>query len=451
MLRLLTTADTEILAAAYAIRELPDDFPEVRAANLVDDPAEFVAGARVVVVRLLGGRRAWPEGVAALRSVCERDGIALILLGGEAEPDAELAGLSLAPAGAVAQAFEYLRHGGVDNTRELLRFLADTFGLTGHGFEPPRELADSGVYVPGTGDVAALPEPDGRPRVGVVFYRSHRVTGNTAFVDALAAAIERAGGQPVCVWTYSLRGDAPVLGQLDGRIDALITTVLASGGSHAGDEWHAEALEALGVPVIQGLCATTSRERWAQSDAGLKPLDAAMQVAIPEFDGRIIGVPISFKEPLEGVDALHYAPDHERCDRLACLAVRHARLRTLDRAQQRTAIVLSSFPTKHARVGNAVGLDTPASAMELLAALKAAGHCVEHEFADGDALIHALIATGGHDHDFLSDNQLASAPARLPIDDYERWFATLPAELRDTSCARGARRPASGTSTATIS
>jgi cobaltochelatase CobN len=430
MLRLLTTADTEILAAAHAVRELGDGFPEVRAANLLDDVEAFVAGARVVVVRLLGGRRAWPEGVAALRAIGERDGLALILLGGESEPDAELAELSLAPAGAIAQAFDYLRHGGVDNTRELLRFLADTFGLEGHGFEPPRELADVGIYVPGAGDVERLPEPDGRPRIGLVFYRSHRVSGNTAFVDALAAAIEDAGGQPVCVWAYSLRGDAPALRLLDGRIDALVTTVLASGGSHAGDEWHAEALEALDVPVIQALCATTSRARWEESDAGLKPLDAAMQVAIPEFDGRIIGVPISFKEPFEDFEALHYAPDLERCARLARLAVRHARLRTLPRHEQRTAIMLSSFPTKHARVGNAVGLDTPASAMELLSALDAAGHHVDHGFADGDELIHALISAGGHDPEFLSDAHLGAASARLPVADYARWFETLPQALR---------------------
>ncbi len=427
MLRLLTTADTEILAAAHAVQQLGADFPEVRAANpaKVDDVEAFVDQASAVVVRLLGGRRAWPEGVAALRAACERDGIALILLGGEAEPDAELAQLSLAPAGAVAQAFEYLRHGGVENTRELLCFLADTFGLTGHGFEPPRELGDVGFY-------PSNPEPDGRPRVGVVFYRSHWATGNTTFIDALMRAIEDAGGQPVALWAYSLRGDAPALALLKDNVDALITTVLASGGSHAGDEWHAEALEALDVPVIQALCATTTRARWAESDSGLSPLDAAMQVAIPEFDGRIVGVPISFKEPLADLpfEALHYAPDTERCARLAGLAVAHARLRTLDRGEQRTAIVLSSFPTKHARVGNAVGLDTPASAMVLLEALKQAGHRVEHDFADGDELVHALIAAGGHDQEFLTDTQLHRATARLPVSDYVEWFDSLPAELR---------------------
>ena len=148
MLRLLTTADTEILAAAHALTQLGDDFPEVRCANpsTLEDLAAFTSGAGVVVVRLLGGRRAWPEGVSELRSRCEQQGTALILLGGEAEPDAELAELSLAPAGAVAQAFEYLRHGGVDNTRELLNFLSDTFALTGYGFEDPQPLEDVGFY-----------------------------------------------------------------------------------------------------------------------------------------------------------------------------------------------------------------------------------------------------------------------------------------------------------------
>ena len=190
--------------------------------------------------------------------------------------------------------------------------------------------------------------------------------------------------------------------------------------------------------MIQALCVTTSRDRWSQSDMGLSPLDAAMQVAIPEFDGRIIGVPVSFKEPLGegesqvGATVLHYRPDLERCARLARLAVRHARLRRLPRAQARVAIVLSSFPTKHARVGNAVGLDTPASALALLEALAAAGYGVEHPFAHGDALIHALIAAGGHDQEFLTDEQLAGSPARLPVPDYAEWFGSLPAELRDS-------------------
>jgi cobaltochelatase CobN len=463
VLRFVTTADTEILATAAAVQQLPDDFPEVRCANpgghpdptaLIDDVLD---GARVVLCRILGGRRGWPEGLDALVEGCRARGAVLLALGGEAEPDAEMTALSTAPAGAVAQAGEYLRHGDVDNVEQLLRFLADTFLLEGHGFEPPHEVADLGVYVPGLGDVSiedavARLDPS-NPTVGVCFYRSHRLTGNTAFVDDLVRAIEHAGANALAVWSYTLRRDAdgtvPALALLDGRVDALITTMLATGGSGAGDNaarpgqgvgdawqhWDATALAALDVPVIQAVCSTSSRATWSESDAGLTPLDAATQVAIPEFDGRVLGGVISFKErdgersPV-GVPVPRYVADPERCARVAELAVRHARLRRIAAAERRVAVLLTAFPTKHARIGMAVGLDTPASALELLEALRADGMRVEHAFADGDALMHALVAAGAHDPEFLTDEQLAVAPLRLPVAEYLDWYATLPEDLR---------------------
>jgi cobaltochelatase CobN len=133
----LTTADTEILAAARAIDLLPEDFPEVRCANpaKLEDPGSFFDQAlpetRAVLVRLLGGRRAWPEGFEELRRRCEQLGTPLLAFGGEAEPDAELTALSTVPSGAVAEAFEYMRWGGVANTANLLRFVADTLLLVG--------------------------------------------------------------------------------------------------------------------------------------------------------------------------------------------------------------------------------------------------------------------------------------------------------------------------------
>ncbi len=328
MLRFITTADTEILATAAAVRRLPADFPEVRCANPqgTRDIEPFLdhvlAGARVVVVRVLGGRRGWLDGVDRLAERCRADGIALIALGGESRPDAEMTALSTVPSGAVAPVGEYLQSGDVDNVEQLLRFLADTFLLEGFGFESPAPVPELGVYLPGRGDVSleeALAGRDpSRPVVGIAFYRSHRLTGNTDFVDGLCAAIVRAGGHPVAVWTYTLRrahdadGRVAALELLDGHVDALVTTMLATGGANRGDAagdlaaedggfdeqmaWDASALEALGVPVIQALCVTMSRARWEEGDEGLFPIDAATQVAIPEFDGRIIGGPISFKE-----------------------------------------------------------------------------------------------------------------------------------------------------------
>jgi cobaltochelatase CobN len=465
LLRFVTTADTEILATASAVERLPDDFPEVRCVNPAGADAKalidgLLDGARVVLCRILGGRRGWPEGFDLLRARCDEQGIALLALGGEAEPDAEMTGLSLAPAGAVAQAGEYLRHGDVDNVEQLLRFLADTFLLEGHGFDPPHEVADLGVYVPGVGDVTlelALESHISdlaRPTVGLCFYRSHRLTGNTAFVDELCAQIEKAGANALAVWSYTLRRDSdgrvPALALLDGHVDALIVTMLATGGSGAADaaaddgegvgeqwqEWDATALAALDVPVIQAICATASRASWLESESGLSPLDAATQVAIPEFDGRIVGGVVSFKErdsdgsPV-GAAVPRYVPDAERCARVTGLAVRSARLRHTPAAERRVAMLLTSFPTKHAKVGMAVGLDTPASALALLDALRADGMHVDQPFEHGDELMHALIAGGGHDPEFLTDEQLAESPLRLPVADYVEWYGTLPETLRD--------------------
>jgi cobaltochelatase CobN len=474
----LTTADTEILAVARAAEFFPEGFPEVRCLNPASPPwagdpealLEQTDGAGAVLLRLLGGVRAWPA-AADLRRRCAEHGVPLLAFGGESEPDAELAALSTAPAGTVAEAFEYLRHGGVGNVAALLRFVADTVLFTGFGFDPASPLPEAGVWMPPSleealapveaGEAAEAAEPAGqgpphgrpphgaRPRVGIVFYRAHWMSGNTGFVETLAHAVAEAGGVPVPVWCYSLRPDAEgrvAAADLLREVDALIVTVLASGGSSAGDafrgaggdrpaswsEWHAQALDELDVPVLQGICATTTREAWEASDAGLTPMDAAMQVAIPEFDGRIVGVPFSFKEPLsdEPGSPLVYRADPERAARLARLAVAQGRLGRIPNGDKRVALLLSNYPTKHARVGNAVGLDTPASALRLLAALAADGYDVGVVPDDGDALIHALIAAGGWDSEFLTEEQARTSP-RVDGGRYADWFAAVAAPLRE--------------------
>jgi len=461
-LLLLTTADTEILAAARASERLPDGFPEVRCANpaTLEDSASFfeneLTEARAVLVRLLGGRRAWSDGFAELGRRCAQLGVPLLAFGGEAEPDAELTALSTVPSGTVLEAFEYMRHGGVRNTENLLRFVADTVLMEGHGFEPAHPLPEIGVHHPGlpegspVEDLLACHDP-ARPTVGVIFYRAHWMSGNTAFVDDLVRALEGAGANALPVYCYSLRAgtnsEVPALKILNGRVDCLVTTVLAGGGSNAADahhsgspeewlEWEVPALEELGVPVVQGICTTSTREAWLDSDAGLSPLDTAWQVAIPEFDGRIIGVPFSFKErqgvgsPV-GAPLTLYRADPERTTRLAGLAARFAGLGRIPNPEKKVAILLSNYPTKHSRVGNAVGLDTPRSAIKLLDAMRNAGYAIHDAPDDGDLLIHSLITAGGHDLEFLTEEQLGDAAGRLSTGRYAGWFGRLPEALRN--------------------
>ncbi|MFD0632470.1 cobaltochelatase subunit CobN [Catenulispora yoronensis] len=306
----------------------------------------------------------------------------------------------------------------------------------GEGFEAPAAMPEFGVH-----GAPAAPD-DRRPTVGIIFYRAHELSGNTAFIDTLTAALETRGAAALPIYCNSLRGlsDPTAQGLVDllAPCDALIVTVLAAGGTTAADasaggseeSWDVGALASLDIPIIQGLCLTTSREAWQDSDAALTPMDAAMQVAIPEFDGRLISVPFSFKEQGEAGIPI-YVADEERAQRLAGIAYRHAALRAIPNAEKKLALVLSSYPTKHARIGNAVGLDTPASAVRLLAALREAGYAVGDFPEDGDELIHRLIAAGGHDVEWLTEDQLAAAPARVPLREYESWFAALPADLRE--------------------
>ncbi|HEV7823683.1 MAG TPA: cobaltochelatase subunit CobN [Mycobacteriales bacterium] len=429
-LLLLSTADTELLAAHAA----GEGWRTANPSRLADGPSpeltELTDGVAAVVVRLLGGRRTWEHGLDALRE----SGIPVLALGGEATPDAELVTLSTVPSGVVAEALQYLTAGGTGNLAELAHFLRDTLLLTGEGFAPPVPTPEFGVY----GERARDPR---KPTVGVVFYRAHALSGNTAFIDTLCDALEAKGANALPVFCASLRGRQPELMELLSGTDALVATVLAAGGTTAADAsaggddeaWDAGALATLDVPVLQGLCLTTSRAVWDASDAALSPMDAAMQVAIPEFDGRLITVPFSFKET--GPDGIGvYVADPERAARVAGIAIRHACLRRKDDASKRLVIMLSSYPTKHSRVGNAVGLDTPVSAVRLLTALREAGWDLGPDGfpTDGDELIHALIAAGGQDVEWLTEEQMTQAVARVSAETYRGWFEALPESLRES-------------------
>ncbi|RSN66912.1 MULTISPECIES: cobaltochelatase subunit CobN [Actinomadura] len=425
MILLLSTSDTDLLSA----RASGADFRLANPARVgVEDLPALVEGADLVVVRLLGGRRAWEEGLDALLAGPRP----VVVISGEQVPDAELMGLSTVPAGVAAEAHAYLAHGGPGNLGELFRFLSDTVLLTGFGFAPPAETPTWGVLERDAADGEG-------PVVGVLYYRAHHLAGNTAFVDVLCRAIEAKGGRALPVFCASLRTAEDGLLETLGRADALVVTVLAAGGTKpalagaGGDDeaWDVGALADLDVPVLQGLCLTSERAAWERNDDGLSPLDTATQVAVPEFDGRLITVPFSFKETDE--DGLSvYAADEERAARVAGIAVRHAALRHVPAAEKRVALMLSAYPTKHARIGNAVGLDTPASTVRLLAALRERGYDVGDALPDeGDALMHALIEAGGQDAGWLTEEQLGRNPVRVPRAEYESWYRTLPAGLRE--------------------
>lgn len=436
---LLSTSDTDLLSARASGSEFIVANPSRLDVGTIPD---LIADAQLIVLRLLGSVRQWEDGFAALAAT----NLPLVVLGGEQTPDAELMSHSTVPIGVAADAHRYLAEGGPVNLAQLHAFLSDTVLLTGEGFDPP-------TVIPAWGWADRPGEADGKPlRIGVLYYRAHETSGNAGFAHALADAIDATGeavGLPI--FSSSLRAAPDELYDALGTLDALIVTVLAAGGttpagaSAGGDDesWDVERMAALDIPVLQALCLTSSRDEWEESDDGVTPLDSANQIAIPEFDGRIITAPFSFKE-IDADGLPRYVADAERCARVAGIAVNHARLRRIPNAEKRVALMLSAYPTKHSRVGNAVGLDTPVSTIRLLRAMVEAGYdltggpdgelieqllAMDDDSAAGDALIHALIDAGGQDEEWLTNAQLNDSHARIGADDYRRWTADVHPDL----------------------
>ena len=190
---LVTTADTDILTAERALVGMPwGDSVTVHAFNPVAlegetdgaastrrDLLQAVDGASVVVLRLLGGRRALGDVFDPLWEICLRNRTPLIACPGHQEWDDDLVAACTAPVSEVETVFSYLMRGGVLNFRNLFLFLADTYLGATSATKRRRPCRGRGSTtlkwpkafpLPTTGLARFAP---GRPSVAVLFYRAH--------------------------------------------------------------------------------------------------------------------------------------------------------------------------------------------------------------------------------------------------------------------------------------
>jgi cobaltochelatase CobN len=448
----LTQADTDLLALEQARALLPPEFAPIRAAHIGRQEDEAVQAAllddllpdAIVVVARLHSARSFDVGLARLQAWAEATGGFLLCIPAVEALDPELMARSTVGVPLAHTISAYFQCGGAANLANALQCLSDHLLLSGWGYEPPVELPAHGVYQPlQIADCRLqITEPNLQSTicnlqstVGVLFYRAHLLSGNTAFVDAILDELAAQGLRGRAIYTQSLKDGAP--GELpealkllmaDGPVDAVISTLSFAIGD--GDPHPFAVLDA---PVIQAITASADRETWRRGGRGLGPLDTAMNVAIPEFDGRIIGVPVSFKELLpERVEGqltdgggARNVPDADRVRRVVGLARRQLALRRTPNAEKRIAVVFTNSSAKAQRVGNAVGLDAPASLMHLLEAMRAEGYTIGKLPASSDQLLLDLIDSCSYDQTWLTDAQLARA-RRVPVEQYAAWFADVP-------------------------
>ena len=445
----LSAADTELASLSAARAGFGADFPSLRLANLMQLSHNYsvdlylekvIAGAKLVVVRLLGGVGYWPYGVEQLEAACREAGTLIALLPGDDQPDAELARRSSLPAEACHRFWQYGVQGGPDNARDFLAYAASLIGRD-FDWQEPRPLPRAGVYRPAAlSEVPlALAQGGSRPVAAIVFYRALLQAGTTAPVDALAEALLAEGITALPIYCASLKEpvSAEIVAQLLAESGAGL--VLNATGFAVGRPGQAQSetpFDGIGGPVLQVVFSGGNLEAWRDGTQGLSARDIAMNVALPEVDGRILSRAVSFKaearyDPLTEASVVTYAQVPDRVAFVAKLAANWLRLRETPPAERRLALVLANYPNRDGRIGNGVGLDTPAGTIEVLRALAGAGYAVERIPADGNALVAALQA--GPTNAGIASRAVAEELSRP---DYELFFGSLPPDLQEAVVAR---------------
>ncbi|AYF03637.1 cobaltochelatase subunit CobN (plasmid) [Paracoccus yeei] len=406
--------------------------PGLRLANLaalrhpvsVDTYVErTLAGARAILVRLIGGESYWSYGLMAVQDLARRQGIALAVLPGDGADDPRLDELSTLPVSVLRELSDLCRAGGPEAGWAALSVLARAAGLEAAPPPQGQALPDCGWFDPDRGVASAPPVGEG-PAVAVVFYRAWLAAGDTQPVRALIAALRARGFSAAGLFVPSLK--APGVGEwVRAALDALSPVAIVNATAFsARDAAGGSALDAPDCPVFQVALSTAPQPAWAGAERGLSPADLAMHVVLPEVDGRLCAGIVSCKQPgtrdpdLQCARTLHHAIP----DRVAAVVERVAgwhRLAATPAPQRRVAVVLSTYPGRADQIAHAVGLDALASCDAVLAGLGAAGW----DTAPGDPLAPALLTTR----------------ESWPLADYRAALKTLSPALREALAAAWGR------------
>ena len=448
-----TTAQARLDGTTAQARLDGDGGPSLRLANLmhlghnmsVDLYVETVVRhAKIVIVRLLGGRGYWPYGVEQIAWACEDANIPVAFLPGDDQPDADLAVLTTVAPEAAHRLWQYGVHGGIENAVDLLRYAADLIGFDGD-WQEPRPLLRAGIYWPGRDaiDLAGVQAEwsSGAPVAAIVFYRALVQAANLKAVDALVAGLTAAGVNPLPVFVSSLKEEvsaATLAELLAAAPPAVVLNATGFAVSAPGGARRPTPFDEAGCPVLQVVFSGGNVEAWRDGMQGLSARDIAMNVALPEVDGRILSRAVSFKgralrDTRTETDIVAYEPVADRIAFVADLAAAWARLADTPAEDRRIALVLANYPNRDGRIGNGVGLDTPAATINVLQALAAAGYDIEGIPADGNALVDRLTAGPTNQSGAATDR---TATETLSAADYATFFDSLPIDLRRRVTAR---------------
>jgi cobaltochelatase CobN len=393
---------------------------------------EVLQQAQVIVLRLLGGRSYWSYGVEVCKEIVSQTQASLFILPGDDRPDPELLSNSNRPLQQVNQLWQYFIEGGVENCVNALKYISDVCFQTNLQPFPPQSIPRLGIYkIQSPLDNS----PPQKKEVAIIFYRSHFLSGNIKPIDALLTSLNQQNLSVIAIYLSSLR-EQDIQEQLIEllqvyKVDLVLNTTSFS-VAKIGEEENSKVWQKINVPILQVILSGSTEEYWQENFLGLSPRDVAMNVALPEVDGRIITRAISFKSisnrhPQLETDVVIYQPVLDRVNYIAELAKNWVKLANKNNREKKVALILANYPNKDGRIANGVGLDTPASCINILRALADHNYQVEHLPVDGDELIFRLTQGLTNDLEMRSQRRVNQY---LSCSEYHTYFASLPSSVQ---------------------
>ncbi len=439
----LSAADTDIfcLNSAYLKLSRSAKIPSLRMANLsylkrelsVDNYIDgVVSSARLVVARMLGGKNYHPYVCDALTSECAKNKIPLIFLPGDDSPDIDLMSMSSAPADIVLSALNYFSLGGEKNYGNFLKLVFNSFFGFDFSVLPAEKMPDifsEDISTDASGKTVKT------KTAAIVAYRSLSLSGNVSPVKMLAEKLATRGFSTRAIFVKSLRECEDIIGLLEflshGAFDLIFNTT--SFALKSGSDGKDFIFEKIGIPVFQAVFASCSEEIWRENLFGLSPTDIAINISLPEMDGKIDAGPVSFKsatgkDPCTDSEIVRYSPHEKGCERAALLGDRWLNLARKKNPDKQIALIMPNYPSRDGRLANGVGLDTPQSCVRILKSLAAGGYELGESFPDfGAELMELLSQRITNDPDFMDTRDFEIF---LPLDEFTDNYGQLSENMR---------------------
>ncbi len=442
----ISAADSELAALARAHDAL-GGAPSLRLANFMALTHNYsvdlyventLVTAKLIVLRLLGGAAYWPYGLEQIVALAREKDIKLAVLPGDAKADDGLVAHSTLPAKHSQLLWDYLTQGGPENMQGFLQACAHLIDA-GDAPPSPRPLLKAGLYWPGQAN-PSLEHVKSRwrkqtPVVAITFYRALIEGANTAPLDAMIEALRERGLNALPIFVSSLKDEvsaATVSKLFEATTPSIVLNATGFAVAAFGRETVNTPFSGADCPVLQMVFSGSGRAAWQENAQGLNARDLAMNVVLPELDGRILTRAVSFKSDArrhEGTQTniVTYEEEPDRIEFVADLAANWVRLRETPTDDRKVALILANYPNRDGRIGNGVGYDTPASTVKLLNALKGAGYGLSEFPDDGTALIHKLLEGPTNSTETLR----TASDAHLTLAQYRIHYEKLPASVRN--------------------